>query len=450
MAAREEPGARAGARPEALAGAGRGAGPSRLRLARMAARLSQDQLAAEAGVTRQAVAGIEAGNFDPSLKVALRLAAALGSPVEELFGSASPGVSSTPGEKAWLAEPPVPGRLTGQLSGEHSGTLSGGSHGDPIRLALSATGEGLAAFSLTGDACAAGGFRPASGVAVEQGPSPEAGTPAAGPRTRARRPPAGPGAGGEAGAAGPGGPELTVRMIAPRAPTLAVAGCDPALPLLSGPLGALDPPVGLFWWPCSSARALELLSLGAVHAAGLHLRSGRDGSYNTPLARQVFAGEGAEVIGFASWREGLVLGHALGGRVETLADAARAGARIVNREQGSEARQVLDRERRRARIPVASLQGYDVTLTGHLPVASAIAAGLAELGVTSEPAALAYGLDFVPLATERYDLVVRREQLGTPEVRSLLAVLGSSALHAQLDAIAGYDASMCGTVVDAF
>src|SRR5271163_1824853 len=63
---------------------------ARLRLARQARGLSQQQLAGVAGVTRQAVSAVESGHSDPSLRVALALARALGMTVEELFGPGDP------------------------------------------------------------------------------------------------------------------------------------------------------------------------------------------------------------------------------------------------------------------------------------------------------------------------------------------------------------------------
>ena len=96
-----------------------------------------------------------------------------------------------------------------------------------------------------------------------------------------------------------------IRPIGPPRPTLVAAGCDPALPLLEAPLGLLDPPVAFSWWPCPSQEALELAADGLVHAAGTHLR-GPGSQYNIGPAAELLP-EGGEVIGFCSWREGLVL-----------------------------------------------------------------------------------------------------------------------------------------------
>lgn len=61
-----------------------------LRLARRARGLSQQQLAMMAGVSRQAISGVESGASAPSLRVAFKLASAMGMTIEELFGAGEP------------------------------------------------------------------------------------------------------------------------------------------------------------------------------------------------------------------------------------------------------------------------------------------------------------------------------------------------------------------------
>ena len=233
-----------------------------------------------------------------------------------------------------------------------------------------------------------------------------------------------------------------MQPIEPPRPTLVVAGCDPAMPLLETPLGLLDPPVAFTWWSCPSEEALRLADAGLVHAAGAHLR-GRSGDYNTGPAGELLR-EGAEVIGFCSWREGLVLRPELAGGISGVADVARRGLRLVNREPGSEARSVLDRELAGLHIDAGQLPGYGTRATGHLQVAAAITAGLADAGVASEPAAIAYGLAFIPLAAERFDLVIPAGLADSREVQALLKVLSSRWLLDQLASLPGYDPSRCG------
>ena len=387
---------------------------ARLRLARQARGLSQQQLAGVAGVTRQAVSAVESGHSDPSLRVALGLARALGMTVEELFG---------PGD---LGDP-VLARPVAAVNGPGS------------RVALATVGDTFVALPLHADTAARLGFGPAGGLA--------AGSPSAP-------------AGVSRGAREPWN-LVPVRPIGPPRPTVVVAGCDPALPLLETPLALLDPPLAFAWWPCGSGEALRLAAAGLVHAAGVHrvgpagpavpavpAGSARPPGASSPLAGSADTADaadipgGAEVVGFASWREGLMVRP--GTRVRGLDDVARQGLRLVNREPGAQARSLLDRERLRFRLDPAELPGYDSRAAGHLQVAAAIVGGLADAGVSSEPAALAYGLDFIPLAAERFDLVLPAKHAASREVQGLLRVLTSPWLLAQLASLPGYDAGRCG------
>ena len=364
---------------------------TRLRLARQARGLSQQQLAGVAGVTRQAVSAVESGHSDPSLRVALGLARALGMTVEELFGPGEPG-------------DPVLARPVAPVS----------AHGS--RVALATVGDTFVALPLDADLAARLGFGAAGGLTVRGGGSQ--------------------GAQGVDGASGGQGAQVAVRPIGPPRPTVVVAGCDPALPLLETPLALLDPPLAFAWWPCGSAEALRLAAAGLVHAAGVHRVGPGEGEDASGIPG------GAEVVGFASWREGLVVRPGAG--VRGLDDVARQGLRLVNREPGAQARTLLDRERLRLGLEPSQLPGYDSLAAGHLQVAAAIVGGLADAGVSSEPAALAYGLDFIPLAEERFDLLLPAKHAASREVQGLLKVLTSPWLLAQLASLPGYDAARCG------
>jgi len=238
------------------------------------------------------------------------------------------------------------------------------------------------------------------------------------------------------------GQTRTVEPIEPARPTLIAAGCDPALPLLATPLGLLDPPVTFAWWSCPSREALELAAQGVVHVAGIHL-CGPDGEYNVGAAAELLP-EGGDIIGFCSWREGLVLRPDVAAGVSSVSDSARHKLRLANREPGAEARRLLDRELSDAGIDGGLPPGYNTQVTGHLQVAAAIAAGLADAGIACEPAALAYGLDFVPLTAEQFDLVIPAGLAGNREAQGLQKILSSAWLLNQLANLPGYDSGRCG------
>jgi molybdate-binding protein/DNA-binding XRE family transcriptional regulator len=359
-----------------------------LRVARQARGFSQQQLAGMAGVARQTVSVVESGLSDPSLRVALALAQVLGMTVEDLFGPISPA-------PLVAASPLAP-----------LGTAGG-------RVTLAPVGGMLVALPLSGATATRAGFLAASGLV----------TPGA----------AAPGVGDVPAAAGP------VQPIGPPRPTLVVAGCDPALPLLETPLALFDPPVEFAWWPSASGEALRLAAAGLAHVAGVQRRdSGRDDAAGD-LPRT-----GAEILRFCSWREGLVLRPGPHSGVAGVRDLPGSGLRLVNQGPGSDARRVLDRELASHGIDPGLLPGYETAAAGHLEVAAAIAAGVADVGVASEPAALAYGLGFVPLAQENVDLVIPAAHARSHEVRAMVRALSSRWLLDQLASLPGYDASRCG------
>jgi putative molybdopterin biosynthesis protein len=412
-----------------------GTSGANLRLARQARGFSQQQLASMAGVSRQAVSAVESGHSDPSLRVALALAQALGLSVEDLFGPGEPAAPVTA-----ISVAPLGDGLAGYGSARHGATEYGSPRYGSLkyggdRVMLAPVGDRFVALPLRGDTGAGLGFLPAGGLAVPAArivPARAARAPGQVPG-RASAPVHGQGEPGANGGSGVSREVITVRPIGPPRPTLVVAGCDPALPLLATPLSLLDPPVAFAWWPCGSGEALRLADQGLVHAAGVHHGNERQ---RRP--------EGAEVVGFTAWREGLALRPDLKSAVTGLDAVARHRLRIVNREPGAEARRLLDAECARLRLEEGDLPGYQTRAAGHLQVAAAIAAGLADAGVASEPAVRAYGLAFVPLADERFDLVIPAEHAASREVQALLKVLASPWLLAQLASLPGYDAARCG------
>ncbi len=188
--------------------AGRGGSPggsgTGLRLARQARGFSQQQLAGMAGISRQAVSAVESGVSDPSLRVALALAHALGMTVEELFGPGSPAPLTAVSPVA-----PLP--------------RAGG------RVALAPVGDRLVALPLTGATATRAGFLPAGGRAAPEDPRsrPARHQPGPADRTAAAHPARGrlrPGAAADRGTARPARPAGGLRLVAVRQQRGAAAG----------------------------------------------------------------------------------------------------------------------------------------------------------------------------------------------------------------------------------
>jgi molybdate-binding protein len=195
--------------------------------------------------------------------------------------------------------------------------------------------------------------------------------------------------------------------------------------------------------PCSSRRALEWLKEGRVHAAGTHA----SGEYNVPIIKRLFRKGAVRAVTFASWEEGLVVRRGNPKAIRSLADLGRKNIAIVNRESGSGSRDLLDKGLRKAGITPRAVSGYGNLASGHLAAAHEIATGTADCCIASRSAARYYGLDFVPLNFERFDLVFAKAFLESPAARVVLDLLNRAELRKKLQAIAGYDTKHTGEIL---
>lgn len=222
-----------------------------------------------------------------------------------------------------------------------------------------------------------------------------------------------------------------------------VAGCAPAIGTLGARL-AERPGVGrLRWLPRPSSNSLDLLRRGLVHIAGLHLLDEASGEYNTPWVRRAFADRSMRIVNLARWEQGLVVAPGNPRDIGRIAHLNRPGVRVVRRPEGSGAQQLLERHLREAGLDLHDLQVV-TEAPDHASVARLVSLGLADTGPCIRSTALELGLDFVPLAEERFDLVVPVEYDDLPSVRALLGELDTSAFRRELDASGGYDTRHTG------
>lgn len=227
---------------------------------------------------------------------------------------------------------------------------------------------------------------------------------------------------------------------------LVLAGCDPATGLLAHMVEKISG-VEIVSAAASSKLALTWLSEGKVHIAGSHLEDPKTGEFNLPYIRKQFPDEDFIVVTFARWEEGFVVAAGNPKRVLKMEDLARKNVRFVNREPGSGSRGLLDQLMEKAKMDAEKVQGYDRIAQGHLAAAYCVVSREADVCLATRSAAQTFGLDFVPLHSERYDLVMRKRTADLPAVKAFLDVLQRATLRRKLEVLAGYDTSQTGTLV---
>ncbi len=227
---------------------------------------------------------------------------------------------------------------------------------------------------------------------------------------------------------------------------VAIGSHDLVLDLASSALRAEDPLVTLASSNVGSLGGLVALRDGLCHIAGSHLLDPESGEYTLPYVDRVFgaASRDVAVVRLVERSQGLMVaaGNPLG--IEGLADLARAGVRYVNRQRGAGTRVLLDVMLAQLSIAPSLVDGYAREEPTHLAVAAAIASGRADAGMGIMAAARALGLDFVPLTTEPYDLVVAPGAMESPLLAPLWSLLQSDRFKASVEELGGYSAKDMG------
>jgi molybdate transport repressor ModE-like protein len=234
----------------------------------------------------------------------------------------------------------------------------------------------------------------------------------------------------------------------PESPLIVHASHDLALAQLKDLLAKSSPP-GLDLHVRGSLECLAGLARGDCEIAGFHVPdAGADRAAFQPY-RPWLKGRSLRLVRFVTRTQGLMVARANPMRLLTLADLVERGARFVNRQPESGTRLAFDRLLAAASVRPAQIRGYDVEEFTHAAVAATVASGMADAGFGIEAAARRQGLDFVPLATERYYLAARAATLARRAGQVLLEEMKGAAFRKCLDALPGYRADGTGEVVSA-
>ena len=227
---------------------------------------------------------------------------------------------------------------------------------------------------------------------------------------------------------------------------VAIGSHDLTLDLLAQFLAERAPGMRLSSANVGSLGGLIALRRGQAHLAGAHLLHPETGAYNVPYVREYLPGRHVFLVTLVGREQGLIVARGNPKRIQGVEDLARADVRFVNRQRGAGTRLLLDYELQRRGVAPAQVQGYAREEYTHLAVAAAVASGAADCGLGVLAAARALELDFVPVAGERYDLVIPAEHYASDLLKPLLALLENAEFRAAVAALPGYDVSAMGRV----
>ena len=247
------------------------------------------------------------------------------------------------------------------------------------------------------------------------------------------------------------GAEVEVELLRPveaiEETVVVIGSHDMTLDLLASHVRRERPKMTLASSNVGSMGGLIALARGEAHIAGSHLLDEATGEYNLSFIRRFLRGRNVVVVNLVQRIQGLILPQGNPQGIEILDDLTRDGIVFLNRQRGSGTRLLLDHKLNELGIEPDSIQGYDREEYTHLAVAAAVAGGRADVGLGILSAANAMGLDFVPLLSEQYDLVIPSEHYESERVRFVLSLIRSDAFKAEVNALGGYETATMGHVV---
>ena len=247
------------------------------------------------------------------------------------------------------------------------------------------------------------------------------------------------------------GEEVQVRLLRPREElerTIVVIGShDPLLDELADLIRLRDSRFSLSSAHVGSMGGIMAVRRGEAHAAGIHLLDPASGSYNLAAVRKYFPNGGVRLVRCVGRQQGLMLqkGNPLG--IASFADLARRGLRYVNRQKGAGTRVLADWLCEKYGLDPAAICGYGREETTHNAVAVQIASDSADAGMGIYSAAALYGLDFLPVCVEEYDLLIPESAWGGERVELLLDTLRSEAFRTRIEAMGGYTLDRPGEAI---
>ncbi|WP_371378122.1 substrate-binding domain-containing protein [Sporomusa aerivorans] len=227
-----------------------------------------------------------------------------------------------------------------------------------------------------------------------------------------------------------------------------ICGQDIVLDVLTRHLEAQMPHMRFLRNYIGSMNALFALYRKAASAATAHLWDSDSDTYNTPYVRRLLPGQHTLIFNLVYRNAGFYVAKGNPKNILDWQDLTRDTVRLINRESGAGARVLLDEMLYKLAIDSNRITGYAQEEMSHLAVASSVARGQADVAVGIEKVALQIsGVDFIPLKQERYDIVIRQDDVEKPAFQALLSILKSQAFFDEVSGMGGYDLSQTGKLM---
>ena len=196
-----------------------------------------------------------------------------------------------------------------------------------------------------------------------------------------------------------------------------------------------------------SMGGLMAIKRGVCHLAGSHLLDPGDGSYNLSYVKKFLAQLDVKLVNLVFRDQGLMVKRGNPKSIKGIKDLAREDISFINRQAGSGTRILLDYRLNQIGINPAQINGYQHEEFTHMAVAVAVLSGTADTGLGIHAAAAALDLDFIPVVTEQYDLIIPSTHFESANIQLLLETINTRKFRERVEALGGYNTKKTGEII---
>ena len=196
-----------------------------------------------------------------------------------------------------------------------------------------------------------------------------------------------------------------------------------------------------------SMGGLMAIKKEVCHLAGSHLLDTDDGSYNISYIKKHLPNKTVKLVHLVFRDQGLIVQPGNPRSIKGIEDLSRDDTTFINRQAGSGTRILLDYKLNQLEIKPEKISGYDNEEFTHMSVAVAVLSGSVDVGLGIFAAAKALNLNFIPVVTEQYDLIIPEEYFETKNVQTLLEIINTKEFKNQVEALGGYSTEKTGEII---
>jgi putative molybdopterin biosynthesis protein len=196
-----------------------------------------------------------------------------------------------------------------------------------------------------------------------------------------------------------------------------------------------------------SMGGLMAVKRGACHLAGSHLLDTEDGTYNLSYIAKYLPQNDVKLVNLVYRDQGLIVGRGNPKGIKGIEDLARKDVSFINRQPGSGTRILLDYRLNQIGINSEDIIGYQHEEFTHMAVAVAVLSGTVDAGLGIYAAAKALDLDFIPVVTEQYDLIIPQAHFESENIQRMLETINSYEFKARAEALGGYSTEKTGEII---